>query len=89
MYEAIIPENIPVGSFVTRVGASDADESGTPNARIDYSLSGPHSNMFVMHRKTGKFCFRIFLQVPGISVSELSKFVVVIRVYHKRRSILS
>ena len=65
MYEAIIPENIPVGSFVTRVGASDADESGTPNARIDYSLSGPHSNMFVMHRKTGKFCFGIFSQPPG------------------------
>ena len=88
MYEAIIPENIPVGSFVTRVGASDADESGTPNARIVYSLSGPHSNMFVMHRKTGKFCFIIFLQVPGINVTELSKSAVVIHAYFKRKSLL-
>ena len=62
MYEAIIPENIPVGTFVMRVSAVDADESGTPNARIDYSLRGPHSNMFVMHRKSGNIWYTTLTQ---------------------------
>ncbi len=55
IYEAIIPENVPVGSYIARVTAGDADEQGTINARIDYSLSGPGSNMFVMHKKTGTY----------------------------------
>ena len=88
MYEAIIPENIPVGSFVTRVGASDADESGTPNARIDYSLSGPHSNMFVMHRKTGNFYFSLFTRTRYQYIEISKSAVLVIRVYFKRKNIL-
>ena len=53
IYEAIVTEDVPIGSFVVRVSASDADEAGTRNARIHYEIVDD-KDLFVMHRKSGK-----------------------------------
>ena len=58
MYITSISENVPIGSYVIKVAATDADEEGTRNAYIEYRIDGEGASTFAMHRKTGKqfFC---------------------------------
>ncbi|NXC34528.1 PCDGF protein, partial [Campylorhamphus procurvoides] len=54
IYEARVAENLPVGSMVLRVRATDADEGS--NGRVSYSFgSGPKGvrELFVVDRESG------------------------------------
>ncbi|XP_074651233.1 protocadherin Fat 1-like [Tubulanus polymorphus] len=53
MYQVIKPEDIPVGSFIASVQASDRDEPGTRHSRIRYSVTGKQNDHFNMHTHTG------------------------------------
>ena len=53
MYQQIITENAPVGSFIVKVTATDADEQDTRNARLEFSLSGDSTDTFKMHSRDG------------------------------------
>ena len=45
--EAAVPENMPIGSLVTKVGAKDFDKEGSDDSRISYSIrAGDGLNSF-------------------------------------------
>ncbi|XP_041359153.1 protocadherin Fat 1-like isoform X2 [Gigantopelta aegis] len=46
-------ENLPIGSPIVQVHASDDDEAGTKNAKIRYSISGFGSEMFKIDKESG------------------------------------
>jgi len=50
-----VAENVAVGTMVERVLASDADEAGTRNSRIEYLLESNELDMFSIRRRTGEF----------------------------------
>ncbi|XP_074866169.1 protocadherin gamma-A4-like [Carettochelys insculpta] len=55
LYEARVPENVPVGSVLLRVNATDADEAG--NSEVTYSLrkvKDKASGLFRVDSKTGE-----------------------------------
>ena len=47
-------ENVPVGTVIVRVTASDDDEPGTPNSAIEYSLDSTIDGTFKIHETLGK-----------------------------------
>jgi len=49
-----VSEDISVGTTIQRVVASDADEPGTRNSRIEYLLEATELDMFSIHRRTGE-----------------------------------
>jgi len=49
-----VAENIAVGAMVQRVFASDADEAGTRNSRIEYLLESNELDMFTIRRRSGE-----------------------------------
>ena len=49
-----VAEDVAVGTAIQRVIASDADEPGTRNSRIEYLLESDDSNLFSIHRRTGE-----------------------------------
>ncbi|CAH1776950.1 unnamed protein product [Owenia fusiformis] len=53
MEQIIIPENLPLNSFIARITASDADESDTINTRIYYDITGEGSEKLNMHKESG------------------------------------
>ena len=52
LYSAVVAENTDSGTFITAVGASDADEGA--NARQIYYLSGDGAELFSVERDTGE-----------------------------------
>ena len=46
-------ENVPVGTVIVRVTASDDDEPGTPNSAIEYSLDSSIDGTFTIHKTLG------------------------------------
>ncbi|XP_064636197.1 protocadherin Fat 1-like isoform X4 [Lineus longissimus] len=53
IYQSMIPEDIAMNSYIARVQATDRDEKGTRNARIEYLLDGKGSDSFLLERKSG------------------------------------
>ena len=53
IYNVEVAEDVAVGTAIQRVIASDADEPGTRNSRIEYLLESDDSNLFSIHRRTG------------------------------------
>jgi len=53
-YDVSVVENIAVGAVIQRVHASDADEPGTRNSRIEYLLESDQHDMFTIRRRTGE-----------------------------------
>ena len=53
MYSVDVIENVAIGSFVVRVTASDADEPGTRNSRLEFFLVSEEMDMFTIHKKSG------------------------------------
>ncbi|XP_076446580.1 protocadherin Fat 1-like isoform X2 [Babylonia areolata] len=51
--DVIENENVAVGKPVAHIRASDADEAGTVNARIHYTLSGEGADMFMLEKESG------------------------------------
>ena len=49
-----VSEDISVGTTIQRVIATDADEPGTRNSRIEYLLESPERDVFSIHRRTGE-----------------------------------
>ena len=50
-----VAENVAVGTVIQRVRASDADERGTRNSRIEYLLESNEHEMFSIRRRTGEY----------------------------------
>jgi len=50
----VIAENVAVGTVIQRVVATDLDEPGTRNSRIQYSLESSEPDVFGIHRRTGQ-----------------------------------
>ncbi|XP_059170799.1 protocadherin Fat 1-like isoform X3 [Physella acuta] len=46
-------EDIQIGTPITHIRATDADERGTLNSRIEYFLEGVGANFFSMNKETG------------------------------------
>ena len=71
LYEKVVAENVPVGTVIVRVTASDDDEPGTPNSAIEYSLDSSIDGTFTIHETLGKGAVVILLlQIPGSMLHE-------------------
>ena len=46
-------ENVPVGTVIVRVTASDDDEPGSVNSAIEYSLDSTADGTFKIHKTLG------------------------------------
>ena len=53
MYEKVVAENVPVGTVIVRVTASDEDEPGSVNSAIEYSLDSTADDTFKIHKTLG------------------------------------
>ena len=53
MYEKVVAENVPVGTVIVRVTASDEDEPGSVNSAIEYSLDSTADGTFKIHKTLG------------------------------------
>jgi len=53
LYTVDLMENVAVGSYVIRVSATDADEPGTRNSRMEFSLESDDLDLFSVHKKSG------------------------------------
>lgn len=51
-YRAAVPENSPVGTFITKVTAEDADAGSF--GQVSYSLIGEHNNDFILGPDNGE-----------------------------------
>jgi len=56
-YDVEVAEDVSVGTTIQRVVASDADEPGTRNSRIEYLLESDELHTFSIHRRTGDVCY--------------------------------
>jgi len=54
MYAVEVAEDVAIGTAIQRVTASDADEAGTRNSRLEYLLESDEHDMFSIHRRTGQ-----------------------------------
>ncbi|KAH9487879.1 long-chain fatty acid transporter fat1 [Bulinus truncatus] len=53
VHALVINESVPVGTPVTHIRVKDADEEGSTNSKISFSLIGNGSELFNMERNTG------------------------------------
>ena len=75
--EIEIPEDAPVGHYVTRIKATDSDAPG-PNSRLTFSLQRDPNNIFGIESDTGLLYLNKPVRVLEASVTKLDKFEVVV-----------
>ncbi|KAH8409560.1 hypothetical protein KR222_008523 [Zaprionus bogoriensis] len=69
-YQAIINENLPVGSLVLQATATDKDIG--LNAKIRFNLLGEHMSHFHIDTDTGKITTSVVLDRESISIYQLT-----------------
>ena len=75
--EIEIPEDAPVGHYVTRIKATDSDAPG-PNSRLTFSLQRDPNNIFGIESDTGLLYLNKPVRVLEASVTQLDRFEVVV-----------
>ena len=75
--EIEIPEDAPVGHYVTRIKATDSDAPG-PNSRLTFSLQRDPNNIFGIESDTGLLYLNKPVKVLEASIIQLDQFEVVV-----------
>ncbi|KAL6471960.1 hypothetical protein MHYP_G00206100 [Metynnis hypsauchen] len=69
VYTASVSEDVPVGKLILRVKATDADAGS--NAQIQYTLSGPGAEDFIIHPYTGELKTAVELDREKVALYSL------------------
>uniref|UniRef100_A0A3B4DCD8 FAT atypical cadherin 3a n=1 Tax=Pygocentrus nattereri TaxID=42514 RepID=A0A3B4DCD8_PYGNA len=69
VYTASVSEDVPIGRLILRVKATDADAGS--NAQIQYTLSGPGAEDFIIHPYTGELKTAVELDREKVALYSL------------------
>jgi len=72
VYECEVAEDVAVGTSIQRVTASDADEPGTRNSRLEYQLESDEHDMFSIHRRSGQLALCLDISMYCVRHAVLS-----------------
>ncbi|KAK2142950.1 hypothetical protein NP493_4693g00008 [Ridgeia piscesae] len=71
MYEKVVAENVPVGTVIVRVTASDEDEPGSVNSAIEYSLDSTADGTFKIHKTLVQLLYSVHLSAGIVSTADV------------------